>query len=352
MKRDWPALAGSWHRRAIRTLAGRVWPRRHSVWRVGIFALAMALAPEHFALMRMRSSVVVTIIVMVVIDILVLAWFVQRKGKVNGGASTQISQQSQKQSSSQRASRASADPVSGKAPRNETAAPDTLPAAETESASPQVIVHAGGEPGKSALVPLVLRLPDKAFLGTPKDLVLSGYVEPFPTEPRPPLLVPPGLTNMALGRLPTSSDRNASADTLLRVTDGDKGWNDEAIIFLRKGTQWLQLDLGEPVEMFAIVLWHAHNAAKVYHDVVVQTSDDPDFKSGVTTLLNNDQDNSSGLGAGTDREYFETNEGRLISAKGAAARYLRFYSKGSTESALNEYTEIEVYGRRAQDSGS
>jgi len=27
---------------------------------------------------------------------------------------------------------------------------------------------------------------------------------------------------------------------------------------------------------------------------------------------------------------------------------IRFYSKGSTESALNEYTEIEVYGRPAK----
>ena len=44
----------------------------------------------------------------------------------------------------------------------------------------------------------------------------------------------------------------------------------------------------------------------------------------------------------------ETYEGKLINAKGVKARYLRFYSKGSTESALNEYTEIEVYGRPAK----
>ena len=50
------------------------------------------------------------------------------------------------------------------------------------------------------------------------------------------------------------------------------------------------------------------------------------------------------LGAGADREYFETHEGKLINAKGVKARYMRFYSKGSTESALNEYTELEVYG--------
>jgi len=54
------------------------------------------------------------------------------------------------------------------------------------------------------------------------------------------------------------------------------------------------------------------------------------------------------LGVGTDREFFETFEGKLIPVKGVKARYLRFYSKGSTESALNEYTEIEVYGKPAQ----
>ena len=50
---------------------------------------------------------------------------------------------------------------------------------------------------------------------------------------------------------------------------------------------------------------------------------------------------------GTDREYFETNEGKLIDAKGAKARYVRFYSKGSTDSALNYYTEIEIFATPA-----
>jgi hypothetical protein len=110
----------------------------------------------------------------------------------------------------------------------------------------------------------------------------------------------------------------------------------------------VQLDVGSPSEVFALVIWHAHNTAKVYHDVLVQVADDPGFNENVRTLFNNDQDNTSGLGAGTDREYFETHEGKLINAKGVNARYIRFYSKGSTESALNEYTELEVYGRPAK----
>jgi len=199
----------------------------------------------------------------------------------------------------------------------------------------------------SQLVPLNITLPSPAFKGTPKDIELSSYVEPLSDKPRPPLMVPPGLKNLAGGAKLTCSDTNTPADVLAKITDGDKEPSDNSIIFLRKGTQWVQMDLGSPHEIFAIVIWHAHNAPKVYHDVIVRASDDPDFKEGVRTLFNNDQDNSSRLGAGTDREYFENNEGKLVEAQGAKARYLRFYSKGSTESALNEYTEIEVYGRQA-----
>ena len=200
----------------------------------------------------------------------------------------------------------------------------------------------------ASMVPLMLKLPPPAFKGTPKDLQLSSYVEPLSDKPRPPMMVPAGLKNIAPGKKLTSSDKNATAAVLEKLTDGDKEASDQSIIFLRKGTQWVQMDLAAPQEIFAIVLWHAHNSAKVYHDVIVQLSDDPDFLKDVKNLYNNDQDNSSGLGVGTDREYFETFEGRLIDAKGAKGRYLRFYSKGSTESALNEYTEIEVYGRPAR----
>jgi len=200
------------------------------------------------------------------------------------------------------------------------------------------------------LVPLELKLPAAAFKGTPTEIKLSSYVEPLSDKPRPPMMVPAGLSNVALapGVKLSCSDKNATADTLAKIVDGDKEASEQSIIYLRKGTQWVQMDLGSPQEIFAVVIWHAHNSAKVYHDVIVQASDDPDFINHVQTLYNNDQDNTSGLGVGTDREYFETNEGRLINAKGIKTRYLRFYSKGSTESALNEYTEIEVYGRLAK----
>jgi hypothetical protein len=78
--------------------------------------------------------------------------------------------------------------------------------------------------------------------------------------------------------------------------------------------------------------------------VVVQVADDADFTQNVRALYNNDYDNSSGLGVGKDKEYFENYEGRLINAKGVKARFVRLYSNGSTYTALNRYTEVEVYG--------
>jgi len=205
------------------------------------------------------------------------------------------------------------------------------------------------EPAKSGdMIALDLKLPAPAFKGTPKDIQLSAYVEPLSDKPRPPMMVPAGLKNLAIGAKLTASDKNATASTLEKVNDGDKEASDQSIIFMRKGTQFIQADLGAPAEIFAIAIWHAHNSAKVYHDVIVQVADDQDFLENVRTIFNNDQDNTSGLGVGTNKEYFETHEGKLIDAKGVKARFVRFYSKGSTESALNEYTEIEIHGRPAK----
>ena len=203
-------------------------------------------------------------------------------------------------------------------------------------------------PAQPSLVPLVLKLPAPAFKGTPKDLQVGPNVEPFSDKPRAPMLVPPDLQNIAPDSTVTCSDKNVPTDNLAKLTDGDKEASDQSIIFLRKGRQWVQMDFGNPQELFALVIWHAHNMAKVYHDVIVQVADDPDFVKHVRTIFNNDSDNSSGLGVGANREYFETYEGKLINAKGVKARHIRFYSNGSTESALNEYTEIEVYGRQAK----
>jgi hypothetical protein len=107
----------------------------------------------------------------------------------------------------------------------------------------------------------------------------------------------------------------------------------------------VQVDLGAPASLAAVALWHFHSQARVYHDVIVQVSDDPEFKTGVQTLYNNDTDNSVKLGKGTDLNYIETYQGRVIYAKGATARYVRFYSNGNTSDELNHYCEVEIHGQ-------
>src|SRR5262245_21729320 len=92
------------------------------------------------------------------------------------------------------------------------------------------------------MVPLTLQLPSPAFNGTPKDSPLSSYVEPLSDKPRPYMMVPAGLKNVAPGSKITSSDKNATAEALAKLTDGDKEASEESIIYLRKGTQWVQLD--------------------------------------------------------------------------------------------------------------
>lgn len=197
---------------------------------------------------------------------------------------------------------------------------------------------------ETELAPLPLKLPIPAFMGTPTDIPLGEHIEKPSDKPRPPFLAPKGVQNLALGKKVTSSDKSPITGSLELVTDGDKESNDNSFVELRRRTQWVQIDLEKRAKIYAILIWHAHNTYQVYHDVIVQVSDDPDFTQGVKTLFNNDYDNSSGLGVGTDKEYFESYEGKLIDAKGVEARYVRCYSRGSTYSALNRYTEVEVWG--------
>src|SRR5215471_12272239 len=77
-------------------------------------------------------------------------------------------------------------------------------------------------------VPLVLKLPPPAFKGTPKDIPLNSYVEPLSDKPRPPMMVPPGLKNLALNSKLTSSDKNATLDILAKLIDGDKESSDQS----------------------------------------------------------------------------------------------------------------------------
>lgn len=195
--------------------------------------------------------------------------------------------------------------------------------------------------------PLVLRLPAPTLKGTPEDLPAGSNIEPLSDKPRPAFPVPVGVKNVAAGKTVTSSVKPFLGEPS-QITDGKKEAFDDDAVEMKKGTHWVQVDLGEAVPIYAIALWHDHRYIQVMHDVVVMLSDDPEFKSGVTTLFNNDTDNSSGLGVGADREYFEMRFGKIFDGKGVKARYVRGYTRGGSLSALNCWQEMEVYALPAK----
>lgn len=194
-----------------------------------------------------------------------------------------------------------------------------------------------------ATEPLKRQLPKHTLKGTPPDLPSGPNLEPFSEKPPADFLVPKGVTNLAAGKPVTSSVKPFSGE-LSQITDEKKEAFDYDSVEMKKGTQWVQVDLGESCVIHAVAMWHDHRSIQVMQDVVVQVADDPEFKTGVTTLFNNDTDNSSGLGVGADREYFELEFGRVVDGKGTKARYVRGYTKGSNSSTLNCWQELEVYG--------
>ncbi|HEY8993603.1 MAG TPA: discoidin domain-containing protein [Lacunisphaera sp.] len=194
------------------------------------------------------------------------------------------------------------------------------------------------------LVPIPLELPKPLFVGTPVPIKVPN-LEKATGAKRPPFLAPAGTVNLSKGKEVTASDTFPVIGDIAFVTDGDKEGSEGTYVEFGPGLQWVQIDLGAPATLRAIVAWHFHAQARVYHDVIVQVSDDKDFKTGVTTLFNNDHDNTAGLGAGKDFAYVETSEGKLIDAKGVKARYVRLYSNGNTTSELNHYVEVEVFGQ-------
>ena len=222
-------------------------------------------------------------------------------------------------------------------------AQDKKPDAPKPAAEPKAAESHDDRPAGD-LAPIDLKLPKPAFKGTPKNVPPGTNLEKPRTGPRPPFEAPKGAKNLSAGKPVTASDSDPITGKLAYVTDGEKEANEGSYVELGPGLQWVQIDLKESAKIYAIVTWRYHMNARVYHDVVIQVSDDKDFLKGVKTIFNNDHDNSSGLGVGDAKEFWETYEGQLVDAKGATGRYVRLYSKGNTADDQNHYVEVEVWG--------
>ncbi len=194
------------------------------------------------------------------------------------------------------------------------------------------------------LAPIPLELPEALFIGTPGNMDVKNLEKPL-GKPRPPFLAPAGTVNLALGKSISSSDEEPVIGEIDLINDDDKEASDGSYVELGPFLQHVTIDLETQANIYAVVVWHYHKQARVYFDVVVQVADDPDFVKNVTTIFNNDIDNSAGFGVGVDKHYVETSEGKLIDAKGVQGRYVRFYSAGNTSDDLNHYIEAAVYGK-------
>ena len=225
-------------------------------------------------------------------------------------------------------------------------AQDKKPDAPKPAVEPKSSENKDDQKPAGDLAPIDLKLPKPAFKGTPKNVPPGTNLEKPRTGPRPPFEAPKGAKNLAAGKPVTASDSDPITGKLAMITDGDKEATEGSYVELGPGLQWVQIDLKEPSKIYAVVAWRYHMNARVYHDVVVQVSDDKDFLKGVKTIFNNDHDNSSGLGVGDAKEFWETYEGHLVDGKGAVGRYVRLYTKGNTADDQNHYVEVEVWGAK------
>jgi hypothetical protein len=194
-------------------------------------------------------------------------------------------------------------------------------------------------------IPLTTTIPPEKIEGTPIEVKVPN-LKPAASK-APELMVPAGTELLSKGKPVTSSDDFPIIGDLPYITDGEKDAGEGYFLELSNGLQWVQIDLEKEADIQAIWLWHFHSQRRAYHDVVVQISNDPEFASGVTTVFNNDFDNSASLGTGNDSPYIETQYGLLIPVAGVKGRFVRLYSQGNTSSDMNHYIEVEVFGTPA-----
>ena len=185
-------------------------------------------------------------------------------------------------------------------------------------------------------VAIKFELPPPHSSGTPKEIK---------SDNREPEVEPEYTKKLTTENTKVTTSEEAVTGDNDYVVDGDKTPDATSMLQLPGGLQWVQLDLGAEHTIAAVCVWHDQGDERVYKDVIVQISNDANFVDGVKTIFNNDHDNTAKLGKGTDKEYRERNDGRPMDAKLTKGRYVRCYSNGSTSEPVNNYIEIEVFGK-------
>jgi len=195
-------------------------------------------------------------------------------------------------------------------------------------------------------IALTTKIPPEKIEGTPIQIKIPN-LKPAASK-APQIQVPAGTVLLSKGKSVTASDDFPILGELRYITDGEKEAGEGYFLELANGLQWVQIDLEQEAAIQALWVWHYHSQRRAYHDVVIQISNHPTFATGVTTVFNNDFDNSASLGTGSDAPYIETQYGLLVPVAGVKGRYVRLYSKGNTSNDMNHYIEVEVFGTPAK----
>lgn len=159
------------------------------------------------------------------------------------------------------------------------------------------------------------------------------------------MVVPAGVRLLSKNCPVTSSDPTPQGELSL-ITDGERFGDDGYFAELAPEKQWVQIDLKHSQRLHLIWIWHFHKMPVSVQDVVIQISDDPEFRTS-TTVFNTDHDNSSGLGNGKDAAYYTSNNGRPVAFTPVTGRYVRLWSNGADVLENNFYIEVWVYGEPA-----
>ena len=158
--------------------------------------------------------------------------------------------------------------------------------------------------------------------------------------------------NLSQGILATSGSGGSgfgagTTANLVRVTDGVISTADTAY-YNYTGPGYVQIDLGDVVELDYLRLWRYYGDTRRYtNSVVVVSETTAGFSSGVgrTILFNADTGNIYGMGAGTDTDYNESSAGRQFPCNGVTARYVRAYSNGNSANSYGTHVvEFQAWG--------
>jgi len=187
----------------------------------------------------------------------------------------------------------------------------------------------------------------RATPGNPKGLKPPHL---RPKGKRAVFKVRPGMENLALYKPVTASEEEPIRGDLDQINDGLKKSGEFDYVELAPEPGWVQIDLGQPRAIHAVVIWHFYKNATIYNDVIVRVADDAAFSQNVRTLFNNDHDNSAKMGKGDDKAFYTRWWGEIVDARGdnydgTTARYVRVYTAAGMEDEPPRFVEVAVYGK-------